>query len=229
MQFQGLSPIGYKLCPKCLSTKLFLEFYKDTKQCKECKRIAALDRYYRNKDKRIQKARVWKEQNRERMEKTARLYKEKHKGAISRQKRIHRLAHKKEITKYNQEYYRKNVERERERQKKYCKENPEIFRECTRRRRARKRGIKIVNLTGIQWKEIKEYFDGRCAYCFKKCDQTQDHLIAISSGGNHTKYNVVPACISCNSSKGKKNLREWLNVPYPNSTNKTKIYLQHLG
>lgn len=32
----------------------------------------------------------------------------------------------------------------------------------------------------------------------------------IARGGHHTSSNVVPACRSCNASKGKKTLAVWL-------------------
>jgi 5-methylcytosine-specific restriction endonuclease McrA len=54
----------------------------------------------------------------------------------------------------------------------------------------------------LEWREILEYFDYRCAYCLRDdVELTLDHVIAISRGGGHTKENVVPACKSHNSKK----------------------------
>jgi len=48
-----------------------------------------------------------------------------------------------------------------------------------------------------------------CFYCGAKGKMTIDHVIPISRGGKHVADNIVPACQSCNSSKGAKPLEEW--------------------
>jgi len=67
----------------------------------------------------------------------------------------------------------------------------------------------IINtLTHIEWLNILEEFNYKCAYC--GCEFTgekqpaKDHIIPISKGGNNTRENIVPSCQSCNSSKGNK-------------------------
>ncbi|WP_203620386.1 HNH endonuclease [Streptomyces sp. SID8499] len=46
---------------------------------------------------------------------------------------------------------------------------------------------------------------------------TVDHVIPLSRGGQHAEGNLVPACKSCNSSKGDKLLIEWLLVKRANA------------
>jgi len=66
----------------------------------------------------------------------------------------------------------------------------------------------IADLTTAEWKVVLKEFDNKCAYCgvnfTKKIPPTQDHVIPVSKGGNHTKTNVVPACRPCNSKKKDK-------------------------
>lgn len=86
----------------------------------------------------------------------------------------------------------------------------EIQRSCDARRRARELNVEST-LTIEEWQDILIYFEGRCAYCLLPFDKLeQDHLQPISKGGPHTKENVVPACRSCNASKGNKSLIEML-------------------
>jgi 5-methylcytosine-specific restriction endonuclease McrA len=62
-----------------------------------------------------------------------------------------------------------------------------------------------VTLTREHWIETLEVFGHRCAYCLRAgLPLAQDHVIAISRGGEHTQDNVVPACKSCNSKKGSR-------------------------
>jgi RHS repeat-associated protein len=51
----------------------------------------------------------------------------------------------------------------------------------------------------------------RCAYCGKSGATTADHVLAHSKGGPTTIENLEPACVSCNSSKGAKDLgTQWV-------------------
>lgn len=70
------------------------------------------------------------------------------------------------------------------------------------RYRANKRGALVNDLTSVQWEHIKQRWHYRCAYCgCTPARLTQDHVIPLSRGGNHTAANIVPACQPCNSSK----------------------------
>lgn len=76
------------------------------------------------------------------------------------------------------------------------------------------------DLTPEQWLERTMEFDGKCAYCsvFLLIDgdryhphyQTMDHIIPIIKSGQHTKGNVVPACLGCNISKNNKEVWDWM-------------------
>ena len=84
----------------------------------------------------------------------------------------------------------------------YVRANADKYRQYCLRRRARKNGAAINDLTAAQWSEIKAAYGHRCVYCGRKMKNlTQDHLTPLSQGGNHTVHNVVPACASCNKKK----------------------------
>ena len=53
--------------------------------------------------------------------------------------------------------------------------------------------------------------EGRCVYCGMEAERLQlDHVIPIVSGGSSETKNLIPACKSCNASKGKRPLEAWL-------------------
>ena len=63
-------------------------------------------------------------------------------------------------------------------------------------------------LTRAQWIEIKEKYNHKCAYCHRQMTRLEmDHVIPLSLGGMHTAENVVPACRTCNASKGNRLLQ----------------------
>ncbi len=88
--------------------------------------------------------------------------------------------------------------------------HPETVRAATHRRRARMRDGVSPGVTVDEWSEIVAAFDGKCAYCRRARKLTRDHVVPISKGGRDEPSNVVPACFSCNASKGAKPLAEFL-------------------
>ncbi len=71
-------------------------------------------------------------------------------------------------------------------------------------------GLSLAEWGGI----IDTYTDRQgtmCAYCYGSIENpTMDHIQPLSKGGEHNITNVVPACRSCNSSKGAKPLLRWM-------------------
>jgi hypothetical protein len=57
---------------------------------------------------------------------------------------------------------------------------------------------------------LLDYFDGQCAYCGKAAT-TWDHIVPVSKGGQTVPWNIVPACVSCNSSKKTSDVFAWLD------------------
>lgn len=69
-------------------------------------------------------------------------------------------------------------------------------------------------------KHLKEEWDHTCAYCGIKergKELTIDHITPLAKMGTDDYSNLVPACRSCNLSKGHSNVRQW----YSNSDNFT--------
>lgn len=58
-----------------------------------------------------------------------------------------------------------------------------------------------------EWENLKEKFNFTCLVCSKKEPEiqlTEDHIIALSRGGNNYIDNIQPLCRSCNSKKWNK-------------------------
>lgn len=68
----------------------------------------------------------------------------------------------------------------------------------------------VVTLSIEDWHKCLIHFNGACAFCGAKKNITKDHVVPVASGGLTTKYNTVPACSRCNSSKQDRNLEKWL-------------------
>jgi 5-methylcytosine-specific restriction endonuclease McrA len=78
------------------------------------------------------------------------------------------------------------------------------------RKRKRRLGAVVNDLTADQWAAIKAAWNG-CAYCGAVDTALQrDCVMAISRGGRYTIDNVVPACASCNTSKCNEEVTTWM-------------------
>lgn len=139
--------------------------------------------------------------------KAARKYIATNNKDINERKKARYYANREKVLKKNQEYYARNREKIIKRKVIYQSSNKEIMSAIRARKRARKTHSPTNNLTSNQWKTIKAHYGYRCIYCGKKPRiLTQDHLTPLSHGGEHTYTNIVPACQSCNSKKGTKNV-----------------------
>jgi len=65
------------------------------------------------------------------------------------------------------------------------------------------------DLSAIEWEALRAAWDG-CAYCGASGPMQKDCMLPISNGGRYTVANVVPACGSCNASKGRLELTTWM-------------------
>ena len=76
----------------------------------------------------------------------------------------------------------------------------------SQKRRTMKAGAKGSHAVK-QWLARVDYYGWRCRWCLREVTLktlTKDHVIPISGGGTDWASNLVPACKSCNSSKGAK-------------------------
>lgn len=116
------------------------------------------------------------------------------------------LKHKDSAAEYARNYYVENKDVILERGKNWDKANPEKKAEKYNRRRAR--------LSACKTYEIRESFlinlkNSPCIGCGSRIKITQDHIVPLARGGNHSEGNLQPLCLSCNSGKQDKLMSEW--------------------
>jgi 5-methylcytosine-specific restriction endonuclease McrA len=208
-----------KTCIKCgreLEDNLFV---KDCNQCKQCKKEYNKEYYRVNIDKfkecnneyRKVNADKLKEQHKEYYKANADKRKEYYKAnadKIKERDKEYYMVNIDKIKERDKEYYMVNIDKIKERDKKYRKANPEVVRKHSQTRRAKKKQLKAT-LTVDQWQIVKDHFNNKCAYCGKEKPLAQEHFIPLSKGGEYTHNNIIPACQSCNCSKGNKHFDEW--------------------
>lgn len=93
----------------------------------------------------------------------------------------------------------------------------------------KRRGEESPEFSHQEWKECVIFFGGECAYCGgtprKGQRLTRDHLEPVSVGGRTIQSNIVPACSSCNSSKGAEDFKDWfMKQPFFSQERLNKIF-----
>lgn len=198
-----------KRCTQCGKVKKLGEFTRDkqlrsgiTSRCKTCS-----SEYQRK----------YQEQNRERVAAQKREYYKRNRAdflerartrvtAMSESQRALLVAYK---AAHNIHHRQKNVGRMREQQRIYAAIlEGKVSRARIDARRRQRISQAPVTLTAGEWLELLEQQNYACAYCGKPFSvdlkATRDHIIPVLHGGGLTRENVLPACQSCNSSKGAK-------------------------
>lgn len=97
------------------------------------------------------------------------------------------------------------------------------------KRKARKASVHNAPYSTEDIQALLQKFGNSCAYCGSTSNLSLDHVIPISKGGCNTLGNLLPACISCNSSKHNRDIDKWYKSrEFYNQTKWRKIQ-RHLG
>jgi 5-methylcytosine-specific restriction endonuclease McrA len=107
-------------------------------------------------------------------------------------------------------YYAENRDRLLESKRRYYQEvrkpadnMPEGRTRDSLKKSQRRAGV-AATVSPQEWQAICQRYGNRCAYCGKSKPLEQDHVRPLSRGGTHEVGNIVPACKSCNASKGNR-------------------------
>lgn len=97
----------------------------------------------------------------------------------------------------------------------WARANPQARAVISNQHRARRRTWIDTNPGGVgvttrDWIRMIRHYRNQCAYCGGNTGGIHmDHVIPVSRGGRHAIGNVLPACQTCNLTKGAKLLAEW--------------------
>ena len=138
--------------------------------------------------------RIWRKNNRDRVLASKKRSYEKNKDSIL-----------KANSEYRQENYERRIEIERaSRERNKDKNRPsKNARQSVRNRLVS--GSKYV----IIYKDLKRIYSQPCFNCGSMNNQSLDHRIPLSRGGEHKIGNMLTLCQPCNASKHSKTIMEW--------------------
>lgn len=168
----------------------------------EKERAARLKRYAANPQKNIAANKAWREANPEWVTAhNAAYYAENH-AKIRAQAKTHYIETAEQQRAYSKAWRKANPEQFKATSKAYRLANPHKVRVRNNRRKALVRSIFPNDFTAAQWSTMLIICDYRCCYCDRQThDLTQDHLTPVVDGGPYTLWNILPACLSCNTRK----------------------------
>lgn len=110
----------------------------------------------------------------------------------------------------SRKWYHENKERAQRTHREWAQANPEKPRAREHRRRAR-----LLNAEGSytveQWVALRAWFGDVCLACGSKEDITIDHVVPLCKGGTNSIENLQPLCKSCNSRK-RTLIKDYRNV-----------------
>lgn len=205
-------------CPKCKKSED--KIFTTTKKCDVCgkefipsspndKRCS--DECKKKNKKAKAKQRRENENDKEKMKHYLKEYREKNRDKIKELKKKYREVNKEKIKLYHQKYKKTDAYKIMSKNVKH------------RRRQREKNG---VGITVEQWKSCLEFFGGKCAYSGEIAeDYHMDHIVPLSTGGEHSYYNIVPCMPKYNIQKSNKNMEEWYREqPYFSEERLNKIY-----
>ena len=225
-----------KECSRCLSVKNVSDFSrnrnsKDCLQayCKECSRG-----YYHTETKHKtsyqEKSKEYREKTKEqRTQYNRKRYAEKSEELIAYSKEYYLKVkdtseHKAKVQAWAKKYKEENPEKLKETKAAWKKRNPHQAIKDYHKRKANLLGVPSDEDLSIT--TLRERDGDCCFYCGVVLDFTQyrrskgekmplnqathEHLIPLSKGGHNAFWNSVLACLSCNTSKGNKTVKEYV-------------------
>lgn len=175
-------------CPVCELVAPFSSFYVRNNGGYKCYGIC--------KKCAIERATKWNKDNPQKRQKTLKKYRDNNPEKMLESHRKYRRNNRDKRRKWNKQQYWKNISHSR---------NIGII-NAEKRRASKSMNGGILTLDDLN--TIYDSFRDSsgnvlCAYCGDNIPKPlMDHIVPVFGGGPHSKENIVPACQSCNQTKG---------------------------
>lgn len=196
-----------KQCAGCGETKPVSEFHKQQgapggyrPRCKVCRKSETTVWYQQNKTAIRARTKQWQGENREKY-----------------------LAYLREWRAQNREYKRHADKQHKAEQRAYYQtyeHQPEVMAKARQNAKNQKAKRKLAKgathhpITAAEWADLKAEYLFHCVYCgaLETTEEplTQDHIVPLKQGGDHSLANIVPACGRCNREKHTMSLVEYM-------------------
>lgn len=132
-----------------------------------------------------------------------------------------RHIYKREKSSYDKKYLQDNIELKKDYYRIWKQNGGQLIRRENEQRREAKKLNLLSDFNTNQWIKTLEFFNFSCAYCGLHQEEHigkynmmlhQDHLIPVTEKGVYSDFNIVPACVKCNSTKHNHDLETFVET-----------------
>lgn len=180
-----------------------------------------------HKEEKREKNKKYYKDNKEELKEYRKQYYEINKEEILEKQKEYQEKNKEQIKKQRKEHYENNKEKLQKISKEYRENNPHIVLNNHIKRRCLEEN-QGKGITKEQWLEMMNFFDWKCAYSgvqLNRENRSIDHIIPLTSNGEHEVWNCVPMYMPYNSNKNTLEMLNWYkNQEYFSEERLNKIY-----
>jgi len=164
--------------------------------------------YVANRERIAEQGRAYRAANRERIAERGKAHYAANRERIAELGRAYRAANREQLAARRAARYVANRERVAERTANYYRtpEGRAVKYASAARRRARRVGAECGCVSAPALDAVRQIAGGLCAYCGRQPAAHVDHVEPLADGGRHCVENLLPACASCNLTKGARPL-----------------------
>lgn len=194
-----------KACLKCGVVKPLDDFarrYKGRPErssaCKSCDAAYLADRSVQIAERK----KLYREAHREEIAAYRAAHRQSHEADLKAKKAAYYLSHRDQSRAQKAAWERAHPAERAEQIRAYNKAHPDKRRQRSMKRRALIVGAKVLG--PVMLEEIRQRDQGKCWLCEKvvsKKEQSFDHAVALTKGGEHSTRNIRLAHLSCNLKK----------------------------
>lgn len=207
-----------KVCSGCCVVKGYSAFSPNVQgmggcasRCKSCMAVAHRERYAANPERARIASRNWRAANQEAAAASCRRWHADNRDARADSARKWRSENPSKMAAAKLRWSRENPDANRQNARRWRAANPGKSRMLDQRKRAMKKAATVEPFTARDLRNDWEDHDlYACFFCGGSLADGYDveHFYALSQGGPHALFNLVPSCAPCNRGVDGKHSRE---------------------